>query len=153
MLTNVERWHYLCICVFVLAYTMLMISTEFCHMSLLSTQELAARAGISRRQCQRLVKLGLVPGTQRTAGKHWIIPDVKEVRQWAKTKSEERSEVFASHVTDTEHYARVRNLQKGVTAGEALLREQPRDQATQRLVSSAIDRLRAALVSATRGYN
>ena len=53
-------------------------------MSHLSTIELSKLAGITKRQVQRLLLKGVVPGAERTPASHWEIPDSNEVRAWAK---------------------------------------------------------------------
>jgi hypothetical protein len=55
-------------------------------MSHLTTSQLAAKAGITRRQLQRLLDGGDVPelGAVRTPGGHWRIPDSPAATKWAK---------------------------------------------------------------------
>lgn len=53
------------------------------HMSLISPTSLAAIAGISTRQLQRMALAGKVPTAKRTTGGHWEITDSKEVMAWA----------------------------------------------------------------------
>ena len=55
-------------------------------MSHLTTTQLAAAAGITRRQVQRLLDGGDVPELDavRTPGGHWRIPDSPAANKWAK---------------------------------------------------------------------
>jgi len=56
-----------------------------CHMSHLSSKQLAELARITTRQAQRILDRGTPNlGATRTAGGHWIIPDTPEVRRWAR---------------------------------------------------------------------
>jgi hypothetical protein len=55
-------------------------------MSHLTTSQLAAAAGITRRQVQRILDAGDVPelGAIRTPGGHWRIPASPAATKWAK---------------------------------------------------------------------
>lgn len=55
-------------------------------MSHLTTSQLAEKAGITRRQVQRLLDGGDVPELDavRTPGGHWRIPDSPAAKKWAK---------------------------------------------------------------------
>ena len=56
-----------------------------CHMSHLSSKQLAELARITTRQAQRILERGTPNlGATRTPGGHWIIPDSTEVRRWAR---------------------------------------------------------------------
>jgi hypothetical protein len=53
-------------------------------MSHLPTAQIAVLSGITKRQVQRLLVSGEIPGAERTPGGHWRVPDTKELRRWAK---------------------------------------------------------------------
>lgn len=61
------------------------MSKGTCHMSHLSSKQLADLARLTTRQVQRILERGTPNlGATRTPGGHWAIPDTPEVRRWAR---------------------------------------------------------------------
>ena len=95
-------------------------------MRLISTNDLARLAGISKSHLQRLAAEGCIPDSSRTAGGHWRIEDTAKVRHWAaqrkktrETLSKEQGKKFLSGPTagaaiDTagDHVARLMRFQR-----------------------------------------
>lgn len=68
------------------------MSKRTCHMSHLSSKQLAELAGLTTRQVQRILDRGTPNlGATRTEGGHWIIPDTPAVREWAAKKERWKS--------------------------------------------------------------
>ena len=59
-------------------------------MRLISTNDLAQLAGISKSHLQRLAAEGCIPDSCRTAGGHWQIKDTAKVRHWAAQRKKTR---------------------------------------------------------------
>ena len=65
--------------------------TPFCHMSHISTNQLAALTGFSKRQIQRMAANGEIPGANRTPAGHWQISDTLELQEWVRNFSKRPS--------------------------------------------------------------
>lgn len=59
----------------------------FWHMSHISTNQLAALTGFSKRQIQRMTANGEIPGASRTPAGHWRISDTPELLEWIRNFS------------------------------------------------------------------
>ena len=59
-------------------------------MRLITTNDLAKMAGVSKSHLQRLAATGCIPDSSRTAGGHWRIEDTEKVRQWATQRKKTR---------------------------------------------------------------